>query len=207
MSTLPTADGVTVRSPFFNAARERAMLRRWVQSLRAWGWPALAGVALLLAGGALATWQVPRLHQAQAQAEAQLRQARAAARAARAVQAAAPAEPGDARQRFVDGFPPAAQRQQRLGALWALARSHGLAVRRSEFRAVADASLGLARYRITLPLEGAYPALRGFIEQALLQDPALSLDRLRLDRPDATSPGLRAELQLSLWSRMAGGPR
>lgn len=188
-------------------SRELATLRRWGHSLRAWGWPALLGLAFGLAGGALAVWGTPPLQQAQGRAEAQLRQARAAARLARAMPDAAASERLDARERFMSTFPPAAQRQQRLGALWSLAREHGLAVRRSEFRAVSDDALGLARYRITLPLEGPYPALRRFIEQALLQDAALSLDRLRLDRADAASPVLRAELQLSLWSRTAGDPR
>lgn len=206
MSTVLNANTANMRPPLFHPARELATLRRWGRSLRPWGWPALVGLALLLAGAALLLSGVPPLQQAQAQAEARLRQARAAARAARAVQAVAPTQRVDARERFIHSFPVAAQRQQRLGALWSLAREQGLALRRSEFRAVSDASLGLARYRITLPLEGSYPALRGFIEQALLRDPALSLDRLRLDRADPTSPVLRAELQLSLWSRTAGDP-
>lgn len=186
------------------ASREGATLRRWGRSLRCWGWPAVAGLVLALAGGAVLLWGVPPVQQAQQQAEARLRQARAAARAARLMAAEAPATRIDARAQFIGAFPPAEQRQQRLGTLWALARERGLAVRRSEFRALNDGALGLARYRVTLPLEGSYAALRGFIEQALLQDPALSLDRLRFDRLDAASPVLRAELQLSLWSRTAG---
>lgn len=189
-----------------HGARALATLRRCGAGVRPWGWPACVGLVLVAAGLLLSLWAVPALQQAQARAEAQLRQARAAARAARQGPAVV-AQRSPSRAQFMAVFPPADQRQHRLGNLWVLARAQGLAVRRSEFRAVSDAAMGVARYRITMPLEGSYPALRQFIEQALRQDPALSLDRLRLDRPDAGSPVLRAELQLSLWSRTAGADR
>lgn len=176
--------------------------------LRAWGWPGALGAVLMLASAGLLFGLVPRQEQAQAHAEARLRQARAAARLARSQPASADAANAalalNPQASFLAAFPLATQRQQRLGALWQLAGQHQLALRRSEFRATADERLGLARYRISLPLEGPYAAVRGFVDEALQQDAALSLDRLRLDRSEPGSPTVRAELQLSLWSRVAG---
>jgi transcriptional regulator with GAF, ATPase, and Fis domain len=176
---------------------------RWptdLARLRRWGWPGAVGALMLALGTAVLLWQVPLEQQSQAQWDSRLRQARAAARLARSP-LAAPTQAADPQAQFLAAFPPQAQRQQRLAAVWALAQQQSLVLRRSEFRASADERLGLARYRISLPLEGSYSAVRAFIESALLQDPALSVDRLRLDRSEPGSPTVRAELQLSLWSR------
>jgi hypothetical protein len=175
------------------------------RQLQTWSWPGALGAVLLLASAGLLFGLVPQQEQAQAHAEASLRQARAAARLARSQPASADAALAlNPQASFLAAFPQATQRQQRLGALWRLAGQHQLALRRSEFRATADERLGLARYRISLPLEGSYTAVRGFVDEALQQDAALSLDRLRLDRSEPGSPTVRAELQLSLWSRVAG---
>ena len=109
----------------------------------------------------------------------------------------------DPKQQFYAAFAPAEQRQLRLEALMATARSNGLQWQRSELRLSPETALKLVRYQVTLPLTGTYKAVRGAIEEALLADPGLSLDRLQLQRATPGGVTLEAETVWSLWMRAA----
>ena len=56
---------------------------------------------------------------------------------------------------------------------------------------------------MTMPLQGSYAQIRGFIGAALLKDPALSLDSLKLRRANPQATVVDAELVWSLHSRKA----
>jgi len=107
---------------------------------------------------------------------------------------------------LVASLPEVSDRQARLGDLLTLALKQGLNSSRTEHRITRDDKLGLERLRITMPVQGTYAQLRGFIEQALRQDPALSLDSLKLRRNNPAAGEIEAELVWSLHARsvMAG---
>ncbi|MBT9500030.1 MAG: hypothetical protein IV092_02200 [Burkholderiaceae bacterium] len=104
---------------------------------------------------------------------------------------------------LVASLPEVTDRQARLGDLLTLALKQGLNSSRTEHRITRDDKLGLERLRITMPVQGSYAQLRGFIEQALRQDPALSLDSLKLRRNNPAAAEIEAELVWSLHARSA----
>lgn len=179
-----------------------AALPRWRRRLRRAGLPGALGTLLLLGALALIVITVPRAKQALAADERALYEARLEAAAQRRLQNR-PAEVLDPLRRFGANFPVADERHRRVDHLLALAAGLGLQPRRSDLRSLPEAELGLTRVRLVLPLSGSYEQLRRFVEQALREDPALSLDTLRLERADSQANELRAELQWSLWMRSA----
>ncbi|CAD5373513.1 conserved hypothetical protein [Rubrivivax sp. A210] len=154
----------------------------------------------MAAAAATALWATPALDARTETAAAEALQLRRQALARQQPQATPAAVQAGAALAFREAFAPPASRAARVAALLALAEGHGLTLRRAEFRHQAEPALGLARYRITLPAEGGYAALRDFIAASLAADPALALDALRLAR--AEGGGLRAELRFTLWTRL-----
>ncbi len=170
--------------------------------LRGWGWPAATGTALLLASAALAWGATPALQRADANAveEIDLWQQRATARRARsATGGTAVTMPGTGAA-FRHAFPGAVSRSQRVAALVATAHKRGLMLQSMDLRLQPEPALGLARYRIQMPLQGSYAAVRGLVADSLRQDPALALDALQLQRDEDAAGGLRVELRWSLYS-------
>ena len=106
--------------------------------------------------------------------------------------------------RFRDGFPPARERTHRLAALLALATRHGLDVRRTDMHLQPQPELGLLRYSLVMPMAGAYQQWRAFVEAALAQDPALSLDRVQLQRASANAAAVEIDLSWTLWMQAEG---
>ena len=58
----------------------------------------------------------------------------------------------------------------------------------------------LWRQRMVMPVSGTYPAMKAWMAQ-LIQEPALSIDELSLQRSDAASDQLQARVAVSLWWR------
>jgi hypothetical protein len=184
----------------------QARVRRWPRELRRWRWPGALGAGLIVGAVFTSAWFVPAVRAELAELDAAANAARLrASNVARDQRSAATVV--DPAAQFRAAFAPAQQRHQRLAHLMLLAGALGLEARRGEFREVQEAQLGLLRYRLTLPLTGPYAAARKFAEQALRDDPALSLDNLRIERSDVQSDTCRIELQFSLWMRQddAGG--
>jgi hypothetical protein len=167
-------------------------------ALRAWGWPGALGLACLVAAAGLAGLATPALRQqaSAAQDAAKAAEKRAARLSARAADAAV-ALPAHAR--FSAEFPSAEHRQERLAALLEHAAARGLVSRRTEFQLNPEPGLGLTRYRMAMPLSGAYANLRDFIDAAQQADPALSLDALRLRRASAATSVIEADLTWSFY--------
>ncbi len=167
---------------------------------RAWGWPFALGVAALAVAAIIASVAVPATRrQAEADAVDAELAARHARRAADAGHAASVVESGP--DRFVAAFPAADERQSRVATLLELAGHHALEIRGGEFQLVRDKASGLLRYSLTMPLSGSYAQLRGFIEDALATDAALSLDRIRLRRASAVASSVEADLTWSFYMR------
>jgi hypothetical protein len=176
-------------------AREVALRRA-----RRLGLPGAVGTLLMAAAGGAALVGLPNLRAGLQDDEQALRVARQrAAQAMQTVSLATP--PTDPAARFVQAFPAPDSQHRRVERVLALAATQGLASRRSESRRQSEAVPGLQRLRLTVPVEGDYPRIRRYVELALRDDPALALDRLRLERASAGERGLRGELHWSLWMR------
>lgn len=61
----------------------------------------------------------------------------------------------------------------------------------------------LSRYTIEFPVKGSYPALRDFMNRALVAVPAASLDSLRLERKEIAEGVVEAELRFTVFVRSA----
>lgn len=173
-----------------------------VRELRRWGLPGAVGALLALAAAVLLLIVLPGQASDLRADEASWREARAKASMATG-QKPGTSDTAEAYRRFLSAFPSAQHRHRRISNLLALAAGMGLQPRRSDVRSLSEPALGLTRVRLTLPMTGSYEGLRRFVDQALRDDPALSLDLLRLERSDTHSPALRAELQWSFWMQAA----
>lgn len=172
----------------------------WMKGLRRLGLPGAFGllcllVAVLLLLGPARGWEAQA---AAAQADADALRAKLR-RQPVVVEAPQETQP----RHLVASLPEVGDRQARLGDLLTLALKQGLNSSRTEHRITRDDKLGLERLRITMPVQGSYAQLRGFIEQALRQDPALSLDSLKLRRNNPAAAEIEAELVWSLHARSA----
>lgn len=200
----PTAQPATPR-PVLDWVRRHGAATR--SELRGWGWPAAAGAALLLASAALAWGATPDLRRAEAAAaeEIDLWQHRAAARRARGASGGAALDAAGTGAAFRHAFPLADSRSPRVATLVATAERRGLVLQSMDLRLQPEPTLGLARYRIQMPLQGSYAAVRGLVADSLRQDPALALDALQLQRDEDAAGGLRVELRWSLYSQPDAG--
>lgn len=176
-------------------------MNQLLKSWRSLGWPGLLGLAALLLAAVLelglaGPWSA---QQQDLQAEAARLQQRARAQRVRQAQARAEVTP----QQWQQALPGPELRQQRLAELLEAGVRAGLVSARTEHRLSIDADAGLERLRVTMPLQGGYAQLRDFIEAALRQDPALSLDGLKLRRAAPQAAELQADLEWSLHGRSA----
>ena len=94
-----------------------------------------------------------------------------------------------------------------LAKLHALAKDSGVELRSATYQMSpmnqgaatgAPASIPLERYEISLPLNGSYAQIRGFLEKALAEIPVLSLDQVSFHRKTATDTVIQADVRLSL---------
>jgi hypothetical protein len=149
------------------------------------GWPGIAGTFALAAAALLSGLCAPRW---QGEADAgTLALHRAAAQ---------PAPPPLAAPTAALMLPEARQAPTRGTALQALARNVGVSLARVQEQGEVGAAPQLSTAG-----HAAYPALRQFVSAALAADPALVLDRVRLQRPDAGTAEVEFELQWTLLQR------
>lgn len=169
-----------------------------MKSLKAWlswavarlGWPGLLGLALLAA--ALLACQI--LVQPLGARADQLR-----AQARLAAMGPAPAAPVEITRDWRADLPPGHEAYARLSQLFQAADDAGLALDEGSYRTQTDASAGVTRLLITLPVRGEYTAIRAFLAQALNQDAALALEHLRLSRESMADAELAAEPRFALY--------
>ncbi|MBP6900091.1 MAG: hypothetical protein KBC73_08390 [Burkholderiaceae bacterium] len=165
----------------------------------------LGGLLALLASALLATATVQWRQEHQA-LEQQWRSERDARLATAARPGPTPsAGPDDAAARLQAALPPPGQAPQRVAELLALARRQGLTLRGAQQR-LPDAQrradqAAPGRLELALLAEADYGQLRRFVAEALAQDAGLVLGSLRLQRADARTARLQAELQWVLLSR------
>lgn len=191
-----------------NAFRALDWLRYWLRYGAArLGWPGAAGLALLLTAGLLQGLEVQPLRDANLVMQQRAERLAKQARPPRENEAARPAD-------LSATLPGAERMPEAVARLFSAANHAGLTLQQGAYRAVGDKAAGektasdktngLARYQISLPVTGNYPAVRAFVAEVLEREPSLALDGMRLSRERMDSGEIDAELRFTLY---LGGAR
>ena len=106
-------------------------------------------------------------------------------------------------ERFYRRFPTLDALQSELEAIYAHARASRLQLAQGEYRL--EKGVGLAAYRVTLPVRGSYAQVRQFIGHVLKDMPTASLDAVRFDRRKAGDAQLEAQVRLTIYLRPVEG--
>jgi Type II secretion system (T2SS), protein M subtype b len=84
-----------------------------------------------------------------------------------------------------------------LAKLYAIGTATGVRLQSGNYR-LQKAAGRLEHYELSLPVDGSYAQIRDFLQRALTEIPALSLDQLTLRRESRSDGSLHAELRLTL---------
>lgn len=174
----------------------RLVVAEFVQRI---GIPGAAGIALaVLTIGFVAGALLP--------AQQQLEQSRGAVAAAaqrrqegRIAPPPRPQSAAEQLQSFYGMFPAETAAADWLQKVYDAAAQHNLSLPRGEYGLTVDAKAGLARYHITLPVQGSYEQLRGFVAAALEAVPTLSLDDIDFQRQTVGETQVNAKVRMSLF--------
>lgn len=105
---------------------------------------------------------------------------------------------------FYAGFPAVASAPNWLERIHASAQANRLELMQGDYRIVQAGQEGLARYQITLPLKGAYPDIRSFINTVLSEMPVASLDNVAFERQKIGDTAVQVTLRLTFYLRSGG---
>jgi Tfp pilus assembly protein PilO len=172
-----------------------AELREEVERL---GWPAVVGAGLAALAAALYFSAVVPL----ADEGARLRgEAEDLQRRYRTGDALARDKPGSAEQlaTFYAFFPAPRSSPEWLGKIHAAAQAKGLQLNVGEYKLERRPDSKIARYQITLPVQGTYAQVRSFVGEVLKAVPAAALDDITLRRESVDSPKVEARIRLTLY--------
>jgi len=86
-----------------------------------------------------------------------------------------------------------------LGRIHRAALDNQLLLKKGEYKLSREADFRLARYEITLPVNGDYTSVRSFVNEVLQALPSAALDELALKRESADQPELEARVRFSLF--------
>jgi len=177
--------------------RRRALALAWLRhGVERLGWPGLLGLALCLAGAA--GWQVglrPLEKESQALTE------RIAG--LRAERAARPDALPAAERRELGRLPGGEALAPQVAAVFAAARRQQIEISQGEYALQREPGGQTARYRMSFPARGTYPALRAWTSGLLAAQPGLMLDELDLRRENIGSAIVEARVQFSMRLELA----
>jgi len=184
--------------------RERLALRlaRWRFHARRLGWSGLAGVTVALMALAFHLTAVRGAQQQVAATLAQIEALRHPNAARQGVPQSAARSQLETLHRF---FPGRDARAAALVRIYALAGEQGLSLESGDYLEILPdaaqkrAGESLARYQITLPLRGPYPALRSWLATVMNEMPAVALDDFSLKRDTVANPVVDARVRLTLY--------
>lgn len=162
------------------------------------GWPGVLGLGLLAFAGGF-YFSTLRAEQARLDdLRGQITQARMP-RAASADDSGAPRTPADRLAAFYGFFPRPDDLPDLLETVFTVARSQGLQLDQGEYRVLKDNAGGLTQFQIMLPVRGSYPQIRKFVDGALAEVAALSLDSIQFDRQKVGDPAVDAKVKLVMY--------
>ena len=160
------------------------------------GWPGVLGLGLLTA---VAGFYVSTLAPQQLRLEGLRQENMQLRQRANTSTGAAPLAPAEKLAAFYGFFPPPKSLPDQLDKIFASAKGQSLVLEHGEYRALKDSVGGLMRYQLTLPLRGTYPQLRKFVDAALAEVPALSLDSVQFERRKIGDATVEAKLKLVVF--------
>ena len=162
------------------------------------GWPGIAGLGLLLSIGGIHVFSLaPQRVLLDDLHRESLQMRRRAQQSAKA----APQAPADKLAAFYDYFPRSAELPDLLQKIFAAARRQSLILEHGEYRALKDSIGKLTGYQVTLPLRGTYPQIRKFVDDALSEVPALSLDSIQFERRKIGEAAVDAKIKMVVYLR------
>jgi len=114
--------------------------------------------------------------------------------------------PLESRQRaawsaFQDNLGDPTQTSRYLEQIFLLADQRGVLPHKGVYHFDAAPAHAFVTYTAELPLEGDYPAIRGFLEDTLLQIPFAALDTIDFKRDSVASGSVQASVRLTLYLR------
>lgn len=83
-----------------------------------------------------------------------------------------------------------------------LAEAEGLKMQRGEYQPRIDPTGGFLRYHMTLPVNGAAPAIHQFMEAALHKHKSLALESVQFKREQIEASGIKARIQWVVLTRL-----
>lgn len=86
-----------------------------------------------------------------------------------------------------------------------LADESGLSIKRGDYRPQADVAGAFLRYRMTLPVKGAAPAIHRFLQASLRAQKTLALESVQFKRDRIDSPEVEARVQWAIFTRLPAG--
>ncbi len=167
-------------------------------AVAALGWPGILGLGLLvLVGGfyfstlrsELSRVDDMRRHAAQARAE----------RAASADGFEAAVTPSDKLAEFYGFFPRANDLPDLLGKVFAAAAGQELQLAQGEYRVSKDNAGALTQFQLSLPVRGTYLQIRKFVDVAMVEVSALSLESIHFERQKVGDPTVDANIKFALY--------
>jgi len=171
------------------AARARFALHRH-------GWPALAGVLMLML-----IW--PLAHFGADQARADAATLRATLQAQRLQQARQPDPKAAQRTSMAElqaRLPAAEGALEAVQVIHSAAARHGVKLAAGEYRLLREGSSPtMQRYQITLPASGAYLDVRAWMAAVMNALPTIAIEELSLVRQDVGAPGLETRVRWTLY--------
>ncbi len=163
------------------------------------GWPALAGLVLLLAAAGAELVAVPQ----ERAVAAGNRQAAEKARRdyERATTGERKGQPGgaEALARFHARLTPDAQADAVFETIQRDAQKNGLSPAGTEYKWQRQSGAGLSEVRIVMPLKAGYAPLRAFVKDVLADVPGLALEQFDLKRENIGTGIVDARLRFSLY--------
>jgi hypothetical protein len=183
--------------PVVSPLRARANRLRWWWRQQL-GWPAALGIVLLIGAAWLLLVVRPGYDSAlQSLLRAHVATLDSASRGPVAVSSARSRDPRDAVR---DSWPSVSARGESIAQLVKLLEREGVVADRAEYT-TEDQEPGLARLRVTVPVEGRYADLRALIAALLNGLPHAALDGVQLERQEDGASRLSGTLRLSLFFR------
>lgn len=118
---------------------------------------------------------------------------------------AAPVAPSDEMDRFIGFFPGFESTPGWLRTVYAVAEREKLELLQGTYKLSDDPVLGLAYYRILLPVRGHYPRIRRFVAGVLDEVPALALEGIVFQREKVADGAVEAKISLTLHLQAGRG--
>jgi hypothetical protein len=179
---------------------------RWIgwqlqRAQRVIGWPGTVGVACGFVAAVANLVLVDQFSRSVDQQASELALLKAEIEASR--RRAGPLSAAELAVRFHDDLPPSTStsRMDAVERIEAAAAAEGLMLEHGRYVLKPASEDALENLRIELPVRGAYPALRRFLDRVLRDTPALALEGIRLRRSTIAEAVVEADMLFVLYLR------